>query len=76
MNLLELVIIAHRCRSTHHFIAFDALQLLQGKDAGDWKNLALKSITSIVSVLLLNAIRCSKQRALVKWMYLLVPTPC
>lgn len=48
MNLLELVIIAHRCRSTHHFIAFDALQLLQGKDAGDWKNLLLKHHTALL----------------------------
>lgn len=42
MTLLELVIIAHRCRSTHHYIAFDALQLLDGPDAGDWKNLLLR----------------------------------
>ncbi|MEL6861211.1 MAG: DUF4332 domain-containing protein [Pseudomonadota bacterium] len=48
MNLLELVIIAHRCRSTHHFIAFDALQLLKGKDAGDWKNLLLKHHTDLL----------------------------
>ncbi|NQY96910.1 MAG: DUF4332 domain-containing protein [Henriciella sp.] len=48
MNLLELVIIAHRCRSTHHFIAFDALQLLQGDDAGDWKNLLLKHHTNLL----------------------------
>lgn len=48
MNLLELVIIAHRCRSTHHFIAFDALQLLQGEDAGDWKNLLLKHHTNLL----------------------------
>lgn len=48
MNLLELVIIAHRCRSTHHFIAFDALQLLQGEDAGDWKNLMLKHHTNLL----------------------------
>ena len=48
MNLLELVIIAHRCRSTHHFIAFDALQLLKGKDAGDWKNLLLKHHTQLL----------------------------
>lgn len=48
MNLLELVIIAHRCRSTHHYIAFDALQLLQGKDAGDWKNLLLKHHTQLL----------------------------
>jgi hypothetical protein len=42
MTLLELVIIAHRCRSTHHYIAFDALQILAGSDAGDWKNLMLR----------------------------------
>lgn len=48
MNLLELVIIAHRCRSTHHFIAFDALQLLQGQDASDWKNLLLKHHTNLL----------------------------
>nr|WP_070961106.1 DUF4332 domain-containing protein [Hyphomonas sp. Mor2] len=48
MNLLELVIIAHRCRSTHHFIAFDALQLLKGEDAGDWKNLLLKHHTNLL----------------------------
>lgn len=48
MNLLELVIIAHRCRSTHHYIAFDALQLLQGDDAADWKNLLLKHHTALL----------------------------
>ena len=48
MNLLELVIIAHRCRSTHHFIAFDALQLFKGKHAGDWKNLLLKHHTQLL----------------------------
>lgn len=48
MNLLELVIIAHRCRSTHHFIAFDALQLLKGKHSGDWKNLLLKHHTQLL----------------------------
>lgn len=42
MTLLELVIIAHRCRSTHHYIALDALQILAGSDAGDWKNLMLR----------------------------------
>lgn len=48
MNLLELVIIAHRCRSTHHYIAFDALQLLKGEHAGDWKNLLLKHHTDLL----------------------------
>ena len=42
MTLLEIVILAHRCRTTHHFIAFDALQLLSGADAQDWKNLLLR----------------------------------
>ena len=42
MTLLEIVILAHRCRSTHHYIAIDALQLLQGPDATDWKNLLLR----------------------------------
>ena len=48
MNLLELVIIAHRCRSTHHFIAFDALQLLKGDQAQDWKNLLLKHHSALL----------------------------
>ncbi|MEO0451742.1 MAG: DUF4332 domain-containing protein [Pseudomonadota bacterium] len=48
MNLLELVIIAHRCRSTHHYIAFDALQLLKGDRASDWKNLLLKHHTALL----------------------------
>ncbi|MEL7285124.1 MAG: DUF4332 domain-containing protein [Pseudomonadota bacterium] len=48
MNLLELVILAHRCRSTHHYIAFDALQLLRGEGAEDWKNLLLKHHTSLL----------------------------
>ncbi|NQY14242.1 MAG: DUF4332 domain-containing protein, partial [Henriciella sp.] len=43
-----LVIIAHRCRSTHHYIAFDALQLLGGDHAGDWKNLLLKHHTALL----------------------------
>lgn len=42
MTLLEIVILAHRCRSTHHYIAIDALQLLQADQASDWKNLLLK----------------------------------
>ena len=42
MTLLEIVILAHRCRSTHHYIAFDALQILDGPDAANWKALLLK----------------------------------
>jgi hypothetical protein len=41
MTLLERVIRAHRCRSTHHFIAFDALSLLEGEEAEGWKSLML-----------------------------------
>ena len=48
MTLLELVIIAHRCRSTHHFIAMDALSLLKGKDAELWRKLILRHHTSLL----------------------------
>ncbi|MFN4184495.1 MAG: DUF4332 domain-containing protein [Hyphomonas sp.] len=41
MTLLERVIRAHRCRSTHHFIAFDALSLIGGEEAEGWKSLML-----------------------------------
>ncbi len=40
-TLLERVIRAHRCRSTHHFIAMDALDLLSGEAAPAWKSLFL-----------------------------------
>ncbi|PKP80511.1 MAG: hypothetical protein CVT79_14585 [Alphaproteobacteria bacterium HGW-Alphaproteobacteria-18] len=41
MTLLERVIRTHRCRSTHHFIAFDALSLIEGDEAEGWKSLML-----------------------------------
>ncbi|MFN3608284.1 MAG: DUF4332 domain-containing protein [Hyphomonas sp.] len=41
MTLLERVIRAHRCRSTHHFVAFDALSLIGGEEAEGWKSLML-----------------------------------
>jgi len=41
MSLLERVIIAHRCRSTHHYIAFDALTRLAGDHKDAWKDLIL-----------------------------------
>lgn len=41
MSLLERVITAHRCRSTHHYIAIDALSQISGPDAEKWKNLLL-----------------------------------
>ena len=48
MTLLELVIIAHRCRSTHHFIAIDALSLLRGEHAPLWHDLILRHHDSLL----------------------------
>jgi predicted flap endonuclease-1-like 5' DNA nuclease len=41
MTLLERVIRNHRCRSTHHYIAFDALSLIGGEEGEAWKSLFL-----------------------------------
>ena len=41
MSLLERVVRAHRCRSTHHYIAFDALSLIGGDEGEAWKSLFL-----------------------------------
>lgn len=41
MTLLERVIRNHRCRSTHHYIAFDALSLIDGDEGEAWKSLFL-----------------------------------
>jgi len=41
MSLLERVIRAHRCTSTHHHIAFNALDLIGADEAGKWKSLFL-----------------------------------
>lgn len=41
MTLLERVIRNHRCRSTHHYIAFDALSLIGGEEGEAWKSLLL-----------------------------------
>ncbi|MFN7054300.1 DUF4332 domain-containing protein [Hyphomonas sp.] len=40
-TLLERVIRAHRCRSTHHFIALDALALIGGEEGAAWKSVFL-----------------------------------
>ncbi|MEO0881992.1 MAG: DUF4332 domain-containing protein [Pseudomonadota bacterium] len=40
-SLLERVIIAHRCRSTHHYIAIDALSQISGEDGEKWRDLLL-----------------------------------
>jgi len=40
-SLLERVIVAHRCRSTHHYIAIDALSQISGDDADKWRDLLL-----------------------------------
>lgn len=42
MSLLFRVIYAAHCRSTHHKLAMDALNLLQGSDTERWRNLVLK----------------------------------
>lgn len=41
MSLLERVIRGNRCRSTHHYIAFDALSLIASEEGGKWKDLFL-----------------------------------
>ena len=41
MSLLERVIVAHRCRSTHHYIAFEALNHLSGEHKDAWRDLIL-----------------------------------
>jgi len=41
MTLLERVIRNHRCRSTHHYIAIDALSLIGGEEGEAWKSLFL-----------------------------------
>ncbi|MEZ5945335.1 MAG: DUF4332 domain-containing protein [Hyphomonas sp.] len=41
MSLLERVVRANRCRSTHHYIAFDALSLISSEEGGAWKDLFL-----------------------------------
>lgn len=41
MSLLERIVIAHRCRSTHHYIAMDALPLIGGPDAEKWRSFLL-----------------------------------
>ena len=41
MSLLERVIRGHRCRSTHHYIAMDALSLIASEEADKWKDLFL-----------------------------------
>ncbi|MEZ6010258.1 MAG: DUF4332 domain-containing protein [Hyphomonas sp.] len=41
MSLLERVVRANRCRSTHHFIAFDALSLIGGEQGEAWKSVFL-----------------------------------
>ena len=46
--LLEHVITAHRCRSTHHFIAMAALDRFSGPQAAAWKDLLLFQHTALL----------------------------
>ena len=41
MSLLERVIRGHRCRSTHYYIAMDALSLNASDEEEKWKDLFL-----------------------------------
>ena len=41
MSLLERVVRAHRCRSTHHYIALDSLSLIGGEQGEAWKAIFL-----------------------------------
>jgi hypothetical protein len=42
MTLLELVVLNHRCRSTHQFVIIDALNRLKGPHAARWKAVLLR----------------------------------
>ena len=39
--LLRKVVLAHKCRSTHHYIAMEALSLMTGEHADGWRDLLL-----------------------------------
>ncbi|MEO1472871.1 MAG: zinc dependent phospholipase C family protein [Pseudomonadota bacterium] len=41
MSLLERVIVAHKCRSMHHYIVVDALSRLSGDETAGWKDVFL-----------------------------------
>ena len=42
MSLLERVIVAHKCRSMHHYIAMEALNQIGGEDGDAWKGMLLQ----------------------------------
>ena len=42
MSLLERVIVAHKCRSMHHYIAMEALNQIGGDQADAWKGMFLQ----------------------------------
>lgn len=48
-SLLQNVITAHRCRSTHHYIAMDALNLFSGPEAEGWRDLLLVEHMSLLA---------------------------
>lgn len=47
MSLLERVIIAHKCRSMHHYIAMEALNHIGGEEADAWKAILLTHNASL-----------------------------
>ncbi len=42
MSLLERVIVAHKCRSMHHYIAMEALNQIGGEQGDAWKDMLLQ----------------------------------
>lgn len=42
MSLLERVIVAHKCRSMHHYIAMEALNQIGGEQGEAWKGMLLQ----------------------------------
>ena len=48
-HTLHTLILAHRCRSTHHYIVMDALERLSGPQAGDWRALMLHEHTALLA---------------------------
>jgi len=48
MSLLERVIVAHKCRSMHHYIAMEALNQIGGEDGEAWKDLLLRENDSFL----------------------------
>src|SRR5262249_41043919 len=49
VSMLWKVIVASACRSTHHYLAMDALRCLRGPNTDLWQNFFLKNYESYLS---------------------------